>query len=213
MKKSIKNTIMIGMAAVLIGTSAVTFGYASDKGQNMPMISQKQQFGQQDNSQGQNPLEDFGSQNKNSQGGRPEMPEQNGRQQNSKDNQQPPENNNQQDSQNNQQPPQSNGSQNDAQQNQPPAQQNENQNSADDSKAQSSEPNSSGTSINSETAAIQVSKGAPQQMNRPHGKALSVICYCFMALQLGIVVAILLYLAFSEFNKLSFNQTLSKFKK
>ena len=49
MKKSIKNTIMIGMAAVLIGTSAVTISYAKgSRSMQMPTPpSQSQQFDEQ----------------------------------------------------------------------------------------------------------------------------------------------------------------------
>ena len=200
MKKSIKNFIMIGMAVVLVGTSAVTFTYASDKGAMMPQQSFSQEFGQRDGfgqSGGNNPLEGFGSDNSQNGAQQNTPPSMNGSGQNGNTQQSPPSDNQQ--SSDNQNAPQT-----------PPSDSQQN----DDSKTtENATPNEKDTATSNEDLTVtNTAKMMPQQRGG-HGDVISVLCYLFGGLQIGIIVLILLYLAFSEFNKMSFNQTLSKFKK
>ena len=204
---------MIGMAAVLIGTSAITFSYASDRQNNIQMQppQMSQQGGMQE--QGQNPFESFGGDN------------QQGPQQNNQQMPQPPQDNQQngqstQDNQQSNQPPQA--PQNGEQQNsQPEAPQNNQQQSSDNASGDSSDSSASNNAAQSKTntsadseelTATDVSKQMMPQAEKGSvvGSVTQVLCYLFGGLQIIIVAAILLELILSKFNKLSFNQILSK---
>ena len=212
MKRSVKNVIMIGMAAVLIGTSAITFSYARDNSPEFAVQSQSQQFEKRDangNSQ-ENPIDNFGngSQNSNSDSENSQNSQQFGQRP-----QTPPSDNQQSDSQNSQQPPQMQGddSQNsqqppslpDSEQQQDNASPNEEGTSSD-----SEELNIIGTVSDSDSAEItDAAKKMPSHGQRNNGSdAVSVLCYLFGALQVGIIIAIIAYLIVSKFNKISFNK-------
>ena len=196
MKKSIKNTIMIGMAAVLIGTSAVTISYAKEgKGANAfspPSFSQ--QF---DGEQGGNPFENF-SRNGDSQSGgfdKNKMPD---NQQNG-NSQQPQPPSNQQDSDSSQQP-------------QAPG-------SSNESSTESSS-SSTNTSLSIDSLASEDASAQTAQKNMPSNNfrgssigAISALCYLFAALQIAIILAIIAYLIISKFNDVSFNEVLANMRK
>ena len=177
MKRSIKNTIMIGMAAVLIGTSAITFAYAGTQNRTMatpPGFSQS--FGGSDSSDGFN---------KQFPGG---------------DNQQPPEFPNGDSSQQPQMPPGDNSQ--DSQQNenaQPPAQ------SEDSTKSSSQTSLSTDNSNTADAATTETAKDFPKQM-KSQSKLVSTVCYVFLAVQIAILLSILAYLIISKMNKVSFSQ-------
>ena len=187
---------MLGMAVVLVGTTAITFSYAGDKTSAPPMMNQSEQFGQ---SNGENPIENFGGKS-----------EQKGN--NKSNNNTPPEFNAQGESQNDSQ----NGGQ---QNNQPPQMPDSNQDNqkSDENQNSDSNENAAPKGKNTSTDSNELSTAnasMPMQMpSRGHRDIISVLCYVFGGLQLAIILMILLYLAFSEFNRLSFNQTLSKFRK
>jgi hypothetical protein len=208
---------MIGMAVVLVGTSAVTFTYASDKGAMMPQQSFSQEFGQRDGfgqSDGNNPLEGFGSDNSQNGAQQNTPPSMNGSGQNGNTQQTPPSDNQQSsDNQNAPQAPPSDSQQSSDNQNAPQTPPSDNQKSDDSKTTENATPNEKDTATRNEDLNVtNTAKMMPQQRGS-HGDVISVLCYLFGGLQIGIIVLILLYLAFSEFNKMSFNQTLSKFKK
>lgn len=201
MKKSIKNTIMIGMAAVLIGTSAVTISYAKDgKGANEfapPAFSQ--QF---DGEQSGKPFGNFDSDKSKQNGGfdKNKMPD---NQQNGGNSQQPQPPSNQQNGSNSQQP-------------QAP------QSSNDSSTESNSESSSSATntSLSVEAFAAEDSSAQTAQKNLPSNNfrggnigVIQALCYMFAALQIAIILAILAYLIISKFNDVSFNEVLANMKK
>ncbi|MBR1532156.1 MAG: hypothetical protein IJ643_08880, partial [Eubacterium sp.] len=67
MKQSMKNLIMIGMAVVLVGTSAITLRYASEGTGHMTQADGRPQFEQRGDFDNQNGggLQNFGGSNKN----------------------------------------------------------------------------------------------------------------------------------------------------
>ncbi len=198
MKRSFKNTIMIGMAAVLIGTSAVTISYAATATPRaQPFAAGQTQQGAFDGAQG-NPIEGFGNQ----QGG-----------QTPQDNQGAfPFDSQQSDSA--QQNEQQNG-----QQAQDKTQENADSNQApaapDQKQEENSTPPSGRNSVSDEAPSVtNTAKGNFRQMQpqRRGGTVIAVLCYLFAALQIGIVAAIALWLVMSKMNKLSFQKTLCRLK-
>ena len=238
MKKSIKNVIMIGMAAVLIGTSAVTFAYAKTNTnvRQLPSFSQQggtfqgmpdmQNGSNQNGSDNQQSLPEMPSgDNQNGSGSQqtpPDLP--NGDNQNGSGSQQtPPEmpsGDNQNSSGSQQTPPEmpSDDNQNGSgsQQTPPdlPSGDGQNDSNASDSQSDSTEtPNSQGTSLSTEDGSTE-SKMMPQFQNgggmTKNNVVIASLCYAFLALQLGIVLLIIVYLIMSRFNKLSFNEVFKK---
>ncbi len=209
MKKSIKNTIMIGMAAVLIGTSAVTYGYinvTSHAGQ-MPQQGFTQQgdgnsfdgkFDRQLPNGGNSP--DFGS--GNAQGGS-SAPEQNQTPDSGTPQQgQLPDNGTQQQNGSNaQQPPQENGD--NAQQ--PPQENSDGAQQEQDGKS-SSNTSTDGAKENTEQLSVETQAENAMPKIRRSNTALNILCYAFLAVQLAILLMDIVYLIISKFNKLSFNQ-------
>ena len=195
---------MVAMAVVLVGTSAVTFSYASDKTVAPPTMNQGEQFNQGNNqndfkNDGENPLENFGEKsNQSGSSDRPTPPNMNGNS-DGKSSATPP-SDNQQDSQSDSQ-----------QGNQPPEMPDSNQ--QDNDSSDSSSANGKGTSASGDELNVIDTARPMQREFGGHSDIISVLCYLFGALQIGIIVMILVYLAFSEFNKLSFSQTVSKFRK
>ncbi len=216
MKKSIKNTIMIGMAAVLIGTSAVTISYAQNgRGtQMMPMQSQSEQFdGQFQNGQ----FGDF-KQDGNFQNGK-----------NFKQNQMP---GNQQGDSNSTQQPQAPGSQqgdsNSSQQPQAPSDSNDSNSNSNSQKSQSSNSDNSKSDSSSTNTSLSIESLAADdaesqntaQQNFPskgfknrNGGIISALCYMFAALQIAILLAMIAYLIISKMNRISFNEVLANMRK
>ena len=212
MKKSIKNTIMIGMAAVLIGTSAVTISYAKDgKGANgfsPPSFSQ-----QSSGNQSSSPFENFSNDGNNQNGGfgKNQTP---GNQQNGSSSEQP-------------QPPSSQQNDSSSQQQQPPGNQQNDSGSQQSQSSQSSDSNTqssssaANTSLSVETLAAEdasASNTAKQHLpqNSFKHKETSIVmalCYMFAALQIAIILAILAYLIISKFNEISFNEVLANMRK
>ena len=196
MKKSLKNTVMIGLAVVLIGTSAVTFCYAKEGSAPQPQIQNEQQIPYSDFGNGRNPIENFGQNNQNQNG------ENNGRNM-----PQPPQGNQQQGG--NSQPPQ----QNNGEQQKPDGAPNDNATQQDDSSESSQQaPQSDGTSLTESTEITEVNRNMPIRMRGGRSNWVSALCYAFLAVQIAIVLLIISYLAFSKFNKLSYNQTVAKFR-
>ena len=214
MKKSIKNTIMIGMAAVLIGTSAITVSYAQiNKGANQfapPSFSQ-----QADGEQNGNPFENFDrdADGKNSNGfNQSHMPNQQG------DSSQQPQAPNQQNGDSSQQPQAPNQQNGDSSQ-QPQAPPSNSENS--DSKTESDSSSSTNTSLSVEALAAEdgnTTQSTQQKMptngfRGKNGGVISALCYMFAALQIAIILAILAYLIISKFNDISFNEVLANMRK
>lgn len=195
MKPSIKNTIMIGMTVVLIGTSAVTISYAGERNGAQPQFSQSQQFRQP---QSGNPFDGFGK-NGNSQNGgnlqQPQMP----------DNQQ---------GNNSQQPPQAPDSSQDngGNQQQTPGDSQENSDSKQKgTSASDTELNIIQTSA-SESDTQSTADVKMQADNFRHGLRFSFvsgICYMFAAVQIAIILAVLIYLIISKMNRKSFNEVIA----
>ena len=223
MKKSIKNTIMIGMAAVLIGTSAVTISYArGNKGAQMmpPQI----QSGQFENQQGNNPFGGFdqdqsGSNQNGNKSNRPQMP---GNQQggNSDSSQQPQAPGNQSSGDSNNQLPQAPNDQNSGGN----TQQNSDNGSEKSSSEKSSSDSSTNTSLSVESLAAEDAAQSTEQntaqknlpsngFNRKGTNVISALCYMFAALQIAIILAMLIYLIISKMNKISFNEVLANMRK
>ncbi len=210
MKKSIKNVIMIGMAAVLIGTSAVTFSYArvNTNSGRMPQASfsqEMQPFGQHDGMNGGNGSDSDSNNNSNgNQQTPPEMP--------SGDNQ-----NSSGDSQ--QTPPEmpggdSQSSSGDSQQ-APPEMPNGDSQNSDETQDSTEAPDNKGTSVSTDASNETDAKMMPQGMDSGRGMTknnvvIASLCYAFLALQLGIVLLIIVYLIMSKFNKISFNEVFKK---
>lgn len=203
MKKSIKNTIMIGMAAVLIGTSAITFSYAQiNDHQGQPPMS----FSQSGDRQMQG--KDFGGQ-------KPDFDNKQDNQQGGDSQQAPPSQNNQKDGNAQQAPPEQNGQQQGEQPQNGAQSQNKDGNSTKASDAETSLESEISTAENTSNQDEQKRQmpDAPQgfgQMQMPqqssNSKFASIICYAFMAVQLAIILMIIAYLFLSKFNTLSFNQ-------
>jgi len=200
MKKSLKNTIMIGLAVVLLGTSTITYCYASEGKAAQPRMQQSQQAPDFERNGGQNPIENFGKDSQDS---------------NSNNNN----NNDNNNSGNMPQPPQGNGQAPEGVPNQgeAPAQNNDSQ--QDDSAKQEdgtteATPNDKGTAAESDDVnVIDTNRGlAPMQSRGHRSDAVAVACYVFLAVQIAIILMILSYLAFSKFNKLTYKQTIAKFK-
>ncbi len=210
MKPSIKNTIMIGMAVVLIGTSAVTISYAGERNGAQPQFSQSQQFRQP---QRANPFDGFGK-NGNGQNGKnsqqPQMPDN----QQGNNSQQPPQMPDNQQGNNSQQPPQAPDSSKDngGNQQQTPGDSQENS----DSKQKGT--SASDTELNiiqisaSESDTQSTADVKMQADNFRHGLRfgfVSGICYMFAAVQIAIILAILIYLIISKMNRKSFNEVIA----
>ena len=215
LKPSIKNTIMIGMAVVLIGTSAVTISYAGGRNGAEPQFSQSQQFEQRQNV---NPFESFGQDRGNQNDG------------NSKQSPQMPDN--QQDGNSSQQPPQMPDNQQDGNNNQPPQAPDSSQDNSGsqqqtpDSSQGSSDSKQKGTSatdtelnvINTAAADSDTQNTADMKMpadnfrNGGNFKVVSSLCYMFAAVQIAIILAILLYLIISKMNRKSFNEIIAGMK-
>ena len=204
MKKSIKNTIMIGMAAVLIGTSAITVSYAKGS-RSMQMPTPPSQSQQSDENQNGNPFENFsqnsGSQNSNS-SQQPQMPNQ----QNGNSSQQP-------------QRPDGNSSATPQAPNNEQSDSNSNQ-SKSDSSTESSGSSSTNTSLSIEALAAEDADAQTSQQMMPandfkgrNTSVISALCYMFSALQIAIILAILAYLIISKFNEVSFNEVLANMRK
>ena len=233
MKQSMKNLIMIGMAVVLVGTSAITLRYASDGMGHIAQADGRPQFEQRGDFDNQNGggLQNFGGGQKNN----------NSQNKNQNDSQQqaPPDGNNQT-------PPSSSDKQfggrqtpNNDQQNgendKSGSEQTPSDNNTTDSKGEGKTDEKSANQKNTASdsselsfvsTAVQNNQSSDDEQNagttamqgmRGRGVELriaeKVICYIFAAVQIGIIVLILLYLAFSEFNKLTYKQTAAKFKK
>ena len=202
MKKSIKNTIMVGMAAVLIGTTAITFAYA-DRNNAPSMVPYSQSFEQQDSG---NPLESFGNDNQQN------LPPLNRQDNQNSQNNQDSQNNQKRQSDKNAQRPQG-----------PPSDNRQAPSNADDAQSENdaeTEGNGTaqkGTAATGDAEIINVNKnGMPSRNNMPRQSnfhAIVILCYLFGALQIMIVAAIALYLFLSKGNSLSFQQILTKFKK
>ncbi len=226
MKQSMKNLIMIGMAVILVGTSAITFRYASSGTGHMPQMNGMPQFEQRgdfgNQNQGENPVQDFGNgkQDGNNQQTPPDT-----------DSQPTPPNGKQDGKNDRQMPDGNNGTDGKSDSNQ--------QNDSNDNKSDSNSAQQKGTSAESSELTLvstaqqnnAPSNGSDQVANNntqstestamqgfyKRGFSLNIVekiaCYIFAAIQIGIIIMILLYLAFSEFNKLSYKQTVAKLKK
>lgn len=202
MKRSIKNTIMIGMAAVLIGTGTITYAYANScAGANAPQTQMGQQMPDFKNDGGMNR---FDNDNKNGGGKQMQPPQQN---ENDNNKQAPQQNGDNQNT-----PPQQNGEQ--SSQTSPSLPQNENNTNSNEQNAESSEGNSANNSNTSaesadaefEALASNLNQNGMKERKGFNGKVKSFLCYAFLAVQLAIFLLILIYLILSKFNKLSFNQ-------
>jgi hypothetical protein len=210
MKPSIKNTIMIGMTVVLIGTSAVTISYAGERNGAQPQFSQSQQFRQP---QSGNPFDGFGK-NGNSQNGgnlqQPQMPDN----QQGNNSQQPPQMPDNQQGNNSQQPPQAPDSSKDngGNQQQTPGDSQENSDSKQKgTSASDTELNIIQTSA-SESDTQSTADVKMQADNFRHGlrfNFVSGICYMFAAVQIAIILAVLIYLIISKMNRKSFNEVIA----
>ena len=218
MKKSIKNTIMIGMAAVLIGTSAVTLSYAQgNRGTQMmpPQMQSQQSDGRQNHDQFDNFGQSSDNQNSNSFRQR-QMP------------------NNQQDDSSSQKPQMPNsqqGNSNSSQQQAPNAQdgsstdsksqQSSDSDSSDNSSSKSDSSSATNTALSIEALAADddenqstAQQGLPSNgFNRRNIGAISALCYMFAALQIAIILAMIAYLVISKFNAVSFNEVLANMRK
>ena len=199
MKRSIKNTIMIGMAAVLIGTSVITFSYADLKGNGGSFTPPS--FSQSENMPGGfgNGIPDgngFNNSDSQSDSQMPEMPDKNS----SQTPQAPPSDSNQ----NSQQSETPNAS----------GQQTPDDNSTQSSTQENSGASSSSTSVESKSNTLPSQNGFKDNMTnmRKQSKVLTILCYAFSALQIAILLMILVYLIISRFNKRSFNQIFPKNK-
>ena len=228
MKKSVKNVIMIGMTAVLIGTSAITISYAKqDRGfrpdSGMP---QMQQF---DNQQSQNPFGGFKQDNNNQNGNNSQKPQMPDNQQGDNSQQPQPPSNQQGDS--SQQPP--SNQQGDSTQQQPPSNQknNSSQQAQTPDKQESSNDNSTNEKSASDTSLSLVStssnntdiqlsdtqstaqKGFPENgfKSRNFG-VISVLCYVFAGVQILIILLSIIYLIISRFNKKSYNEVIANMR-
>ena len=221
MKKSIKNTIMIGMAAVLIGTSAVTISYAQQNKGAAPFAPPS--FSQQsDRNQNENPFESFNQNGNNQNGGfgDRQLPEnqQNG---SSSDIPSPPdENQSGGNSQQSRAPGGSQDSSGSSQQQAPNSTEGSDSNS-DNSNSNNSSSSAANTSLSVEALAEEdaVSQNTSQQrmpangVKNRNGSVISALCYMFAALQIAIILSILAYLIISKMNRISFNEVLANMKK
>ena len=193
MKKSIKNTIMVGMAAVLIGTSAITFSYTQiNDRQNQIPFSASQFDGNQ--MQGNN---------------RADMPEFTNTQKGTADL-----DNNTQDKNAQQTPPNQN-EQNTPQQGEQPQQGAENQNTpqqGEQNQTDDGNNNKQSVSLQSDSSESGQLPNLPQNFDkskmpsRGNSKITSIVCFAFLGVQLAIILMIIAYLFVSKFNRLSFNQ-------
>ncbi|MBE6741128.1 MAG: hypothetical protein E7570_02385 [Ruminococcaceae bacterium] len=208
MKKSIKNTIMIGMAAVLIGTSAVTISYAKgSRSMQMPNPpSQSQQF------DGQQSGEQFGKfEQDNQQNNGFSQHQKPGNQQNGSSSQQPQMPNNQGENSSQEQAP---NNQNDSAQT-PDNSQNSSENSSSSAK---------NTSLSVEALAAEdgnlqavdesaAKKSLPSSSFSRNGSIVPALCYMFAAVQIAIILSIIAYLIISKMNRISFNEVLANMRK
>lgn len=210
MKKALKNTIMIGMAAVLIGTSAVTFSYASEKqhiasmpqsgySQQMPDFGGKNDFSGGFSNDGQDGFPGGNQQT-------PQAPNAGGNQQQSP--QAPNSDGNSNNNQKQQQPPQQNDSGDSQQSTQPglPDNNNESEKSAESS-TDSKGTSTAGSDLEFEqlAAGIETETADRRMMKKGGFNAVSFLLYAFCAVQVTILLMILVYLILSKFNRLSFN--------
>ncbi len=231
MKQSMKNLIMIGMAVVLVGTSAITLRYASDGMGHMTQVDGRPQFEQRGDFDNQNGggLQNFGggqknnnSQNENQNDSQQQAPP-NGNNQtppNSSDKQfggrQTP-NNDQQNGENDKSGSEQAPSDNNSTDSKGEGKTDENSANQKNTASDSSELSFVSTAVQNNQSSGDEQNATAMQGMRGRGVELriaeKVICYIFAAVQIGIIVLILLYLAFSEFNKLTYKQTAAKFKK
>ena len=200
MKKSIKNTIMIGMAAVLIGTSAVTISYAKEN--RGAQFSPPSQIQQSDGNQSQNPFENF-SQNGDGQKG------------NGFSDRQFPDNQQGDSSQNsNNQPPQPPSNQQNGSDSQQTPDNSENSESSTESKDSATNTSLSIDSFAQDDSQNAARQGFPANNFRSRNSSIiSALCYMFAALQIAIILSILAYLIISKMNKISFNEVLANMRK
>ena len=203
MKKSIKNTIMIGMAAVLIGTSAVTISYAKEnRGAQFSPPSQIQQF---EGNQSENPFENFGQNGGNQNGNNFNPPQRPDNQQGSDSS-----------GENSNQPPQPPSSQQGESSN---SQQPQTPDSSENSESTESKDSSTNTSYSIDSLAQDDSQNTAKQgfpankFRSRNTTVISALCYMFAALQIAIILAILAYLIISKMNKISFNEVLANMRK
>lgn len=209
MKKSMKNLIMVGMAVVLVGTSAITIKYASNETGHPPQVNGMPQFEQRGDFNNQNgkSIQDFGNQNGGStqgkNGNQPQTPPNGNQNDNGQFGKQQPDNN--QNSTEDNSGSDNSKSQNDSSQ------------SGSNNQSDSNAPNQKATSADSSALNFESTENTAMQGFNQRGANLqiaeTVACYIFAAVQIGIIILILLYLVFSEFNKLTYNQTAAKFKK
>ena len=209
MKKSIKNTIMIGMAAVLIGTSAVTISYAKgSRSMQMPNPpSQSQQFDEQQSGEQFGEFEQDNQQNNGfNQHQKP------GNQQNGSSSQQPQMPNNQGENSSQEQAP---NNQNDSNAQTPDNSQNSSENSSSSAR---------NTSLSVEALAAEdgnlqavdeseAKKSLPSSSFSRKGSIVPALCYMFAAVQLAIILSIIAYLIISKMNRISFNEVLANMRK
>ena len=232
MKQSVKNVIMIGMAAVLIGTSAVTISYAvtGARMQSRPEFSQN---GEQ--RQNGSPFENFDGErngmpdgNRSFGGNSQQSPDQNSAGGNAqqqmpdqKDMPQAPGQNNNNGSAQQQSPDNSQGDS--AQQTPDKSENGGNSQQSPDSSGSSSEngnapqkntsTESDGLSLNTAAVGAQSSEAAvPMRNFGKNAGIFSGLCYAFAAVQIAIILAIIIYLILSKFNKISFNTVISNMR-
>lgn len=209
MKQSIKNTIMIGMAVVLVGTSAVTISYAKGQNGTQPAFPQSQSQPFEQNS-GEKAFENFG-QNGNGQSSdnsnQKQMP---GNQQGSGQQPQLPDNQQQGE---NQQPPQMPDNQQDDS-----STQSESQDGGAVQKGTSTADGSAdvvATSSESDSSSLNTAQhNLPPDgfSHRGNGGIISALCYMFAAVQIAIILAILAYLIISRFNRRSYNEVIANMR-
>ncbi len=211
MKPSIKNTIMIGMAAVLIGTSAVTISYAGGRNGAKPQISQSEQFEQR---QDGIPFDSF-ERNGNAQNGgnsqQPQMPDGNRQRGNNAQPPQTPDSQQGSDSQQAPQTPDSSQDKSDNEQQTPDESQNGNNGKQKDTVASDTALNAVQTSVSESGARNTADMKMPADNFRRGGgfNAVSALCYMFAAVQIAIILSILLYLIISKMNRKSFNEVIA----
>ena len=203
MKKSIKNTIMIGMAAVLIGTSAITISYAKEN--RAPQFSPPSQSQQSSGNQSGNPFENFNQNGDNQQGNNfknRQLPDnQKGSDSSGSNSNQPP------------QPPNNQQGESNPQQEQAP------NNSDSGESSTESKDSSTNTSLSIESLAQDDAQNTAMQgfpdnnFKSKNSTVISALCYMFAALQIAIILSILAYLIISKMNRISFNEVLANMKK
>lgn len=215
---------MIGMAVVLIGTSAVTISYAKGSSGAPQGIMMSQQFGEGQNAEQFDNFKQRGNNQNGGNFGQPQCPNN----QQGGNSQQPQFPNNQQ-GDSSQQPQAPNNQQGDSSQ-QPQAP--NNQQNSDSQKAQSDSKDSdnaekdntsTNTSLSIEALVAEDSNNQSQstsQQSLParsfnhsrHAGVVSALCYMFAALQILILLLMIVYLIISKFNKISYNEVIANMR-